>query len=160
MQSPTDEYRRELIRRTLSEMGPKFQGEAAEVMLAAIAYQESAFFYRRQIKGPARGFWQFEQGGGVAAVMQHPSSKKYAMEAVKKHPFVQWNTRDIYNQLELIDKLACKFARLLLWTDAKPLPTDPAEAWDYYIRNWRPGKPHKHTWGINWVKALELMKTT
>ncbi len=35
------------------------------------------------------------------------------------------------------------FARLLLWTDAKPLPAigDEQGAWDYYLRNWRPGKP-------------------
>ncbi len=44
--------------------------------------------------------------------------------------------------------LAAAFARLLLLTDAKPLPQigDVQGAWAYYVRNWRPGKPHPDTW--------------
>ena len=41
----------------------------ARVMMLAIGLQESRFVHRRQIKGPARGFWQFEQGGGVIGVV-------------------------------------------------------------------------------------------
>ena len=59
--------------------------------------------------------------------------------------------------------LAAGIARLLLWTDPKPLPKrfEPraeAQAWSYYERVWRPGKPHPETWDDCWraaVKAVE-----
>ena len=53
----------------------------ARVLMYAIALQESRFTHRRQIGGPARGFWQFERGGGVRGVMTHPSSARYARSA-------------------------------------------------------------------------------
>nr|WP_316904517.1 hypothetical protein [Ralstonia mannitolilytica] len=52
----------------------------ARVMLLAIGLQESRFMLRRQVGGPARGFWQFEEGtkmsrGGVWGVYLHDSSR-------------------------------------------------------------------------------------
>lgn len=47
----------------------------AKVMLLAIGLQESRFEHRRQIKGPARGFWQFEAGGGTAGVLRQRSPR-------------------------------------------------------------------------------------
>ena len=41
----------------------------AEVLLLAIATQESALRHRTQVGGPARGYWQFERGGGLAGIM-------------------------------------------------------------------------------------------
>jgi hypothetical protein len=43
---------------------------------------------------------------------------------------------------------AATMARLLLFTDAEPLPRlgDADGSWNYYLRNWRPGKPHPKTW--------------
>src|SRR5690606_35531315 len=49
----------------------RMDSDRATVMLLAIGLQESRFEHRRQIKGPARGFWQFERGGGVRGVMTH-----------------------------------------------------------------------------------------
>lgn len=60
--------------------------------------------------------------------------------------------------MEYDDTLACIFARLLLWTDARALPAADAAsqqtAWNYYNRNWRPGKPHPAAWPANWKAAL------
>ena len=39
---------------------PGMDSAKARVMLLAIGLQESRFEHRRQIGGPARGFWQFE----------------------------------------------------------------------------------------------------
>ena len=50
--------------------------------------------------------------------------------------------------------------RLLLLTDPKPLPVigDTDGSWEYYLRNWRPGKPHRHTWDDLYGKAFALME--
>lgn len=53
----------------IMHMWPSMDSTEARVMLLAIGLQESRFINRFQIvqgkpgaKGPARGFWQFEQG--------------------------------------------------------------------------------------------------
>lgn len=126
--------------------------EKARVMLLAIGLQESRFEHRAQVvngggKGPARGFWQFEEGGGVRGVWRHHLSTDLARRLCHDRD-CEFTTRAIWARLESDDVLAAGFARLLLWTDPKPLPSpqDPGGAWDYYLRNWRPGKPHAHIW--------------
>lgn len=119
----------------------------ARAMLLAIGLQESRLTYRRQIGGPARGLWQFEQGGGCKGVVTHPAARDL-MRGVCNARNVKFDAASIYKALETDDLLACCAARLLLFTDPHPLPalTDQAAAWDYYARNWRPGKPHPETW--------------
>lgn len=132
----------------------KMDSDAARVMLLSIGLQESRLKFRFQktsdpyVKGPARGLWQFERGGGVAGVMNHFATKQLA-EAVCKTRGVHFDSSLIHARLEYDDILAAAFARLLLWADAKPLPKVDAshdETWDCYIRSWRPGKPHRGTW--------------
>lgn len=127
----------------------------ARVLLLAIGLQESRFENRRQIGGPARGFWQFEKGGGVVGVLTHPSTRKYAADVCKEQG-VEPTAAAVYPALERDDLLACAFARLLLFTDPKAIPAIgyPAAAWDYYVRNWRPGKPHRQTWDALYAKAV------
>ncbi len=124
----------------------------ATVLLLAIGLQESRFIHRRQIRGPARGFWQFEQGtrasrGGVYGVYLHSASRRH-LEALCKSQGVVFDPKDIYNALEHNDVLAAGVARLMLWTDPRALPAvgQSAQAWDTYLRIWRPGKPHPNTW--------------
>ena len=131
--------------------------DKASVMLLAIAGQESGFSARRQVNGPAKGLWQFEVAG-VAGVMDHPSSHKYAMSvcnfrSVDPIPVL------IQEQLANDDVLACCFARLLLWTDANALPeiTDQDSSWEYYKRNWRPGKPRLGEWQRNHEIAAAII---
>lgn len=131
----------------LALLPAKMDTPAARVMLLAIGLQESRFVHRRQIGGPARGFWQFEQGGGVRGVLTHPASAALARQVCEVRG-VAPTTAAVYAQLENDDVLGAAFARLLLWTDPKSLPAigDADAAWALYLRTWRPGKPHAQTW--------------
>ena len=122
---------------------PGMDSPKARMMLLAIGLQESRFEHRRQIGGPARGFWQFESGGRVRGVLTHKASA-YDAAKICHQRGVGSSTKEVYERLEHDDILACCFARLLLLTDPKPLPVigDVDGSWAYYLRNWRPGKPH------------------
>ncbi len=142
------------IEHGLSLLPRKMATDEARLMLYAIGLQESRFKHRKQIKGPAKGFWQFESAGGVKGVMNHSSSRKHAKAACAALS-IEFNQSEIHKALEHNDALAAAFARLLLWTDPQPLPCigEENESWDYYIRNWRPGKPHHHTWNDMYTEA-------
>jgi hypothetical protein len=130
----------------------------ASILLLAVALQESGLESRFQKlnsekPGPARGWWQFESDGGVKGVMTHPASKDKA-EALCAALDVEWDRKAIWRALEGHDILAVGFARLLLWTDPKPIPTNEVGAWELYAnRLWRPGKPHPKTWPACWKLA-------
>ncbi len=119
------------------------RSRASDAFLLAVAGQESAWSHRAQIStgmeaGPARGFWQFERGGGVAGVLQHHSSRAKAL-ALCDAASVQPNAAAVWRAIEGHDALAYGWARLLAWTDpaAMPITEDPAFA--CYLRCWRPG---------------------
>ncbi|QDJ52794.1 hypothetical protein [Bordetella hinzii] len=137
---------------------------AARVMLLANGLQESRFQHRRQIGGPARGFWQFEKGtrasrGGVWGVFLHPASKDH-LAALCRARSVACDPDAIYAALEYDDVLAAGVARLLLWTDPKALPAvgDVEAAWALYLRTWRPGKPHPKTWPALYAQAMAAVE--
>lgn len=150
-----ESIQRSAIDPAMALLPEKMESPEARVMMLAIGLQESRFMYRFQkiagkpyLKGPARGFWQFERGGGVVGVMTHRATKALA-EAIAKTRTVPFDSVLIHARLETDDVLAAAFARLLLWSDRAALPKLTAshdEAWDCYIRNWRPGKPHRETW--------------
>lgn len=130
----------------------KMDTPEARVMLLAIGLQESRFQHRQQIGGPARGFWQFEQGtkasrGGVWGVYLHQSSSALLLQLCSALK-VDFTPQAIYAAVETNDVLAAGVARLMLFTDPQRLPavTDTAAAWQTYLRIWRPGKPHPETW--------------
>nr|WP_255469077.1 hypothetical protein [Achromobacter sp. UMC46] len=129
----------------------------ARVMLLAIGLQESRFVHRRQISGPARGFWQFERGGGVRGVLTHPASRVHAYRLCGGRA-VDPVAAAVYPALEQDDVLAAGFARLLLWTDANRLPAigDVQGGWNLYARTWRPGKPHPQTWPALHAEAVAV----
>jgi len=137
---------------------PGMDSPKARMMLLAIGLQESRFEHRRQIGGPARGFWQFESGGGVRGVLQHRASAYDAVKVCRERG-VESSTKEVYERLEHDDILACCFARLLLLTDPHPLPMigDVDGAWGYYVNNWRPGKPHRQTWDALYEQAHNLL---
>ena len=132
---------------------------AARAMLLAIALQESRCTYRRQIRGPARGFWQFEQGGGVKGVLKHPETAAFAMATMQAFQYLDTSVDTAYTAIEHHDPLACVFARLLLWTVPAALPTrqNPDESWRHYLEAWRPGKPHRQTWDGFYAEAWLLV---
>lgn len=145
-----------LIRPAMVLLGAKYNSEKATKLLLAIGYQESEFRFRAQVGGPARGYWQFEQGGGVRGVLRHHTSAEDAERVCTDLDYLPSETI-VYPALRNDSLLACAFARLLLWTDPKPLPTLAGPAWDYYKRNWRPGKPHAEKWPASWRFAEDIL---
>lgn len=125
---------------------PALDSYRSRVMLLTIGQTESAFIYRRQIRGPARGFWQFEKIAVLDVLTRRATS--CLAQAVCAHRGVEDDPTRVYAALEKDDILACAFARLLLYTDRKALPSlaDSEGAYKYYIRVWKPGKPHPDKW--------------
>lgn len=144
------------IRPALALLPASMDTDRARVMLIAIGLQESRLTYRRQIGGPARGLWQFEEGGGVKGVLTHPSSKDLAFKVCLVRG-VTADRRSVYAALEHDDILAAAFARLLLWTDPKALPATEQACWELYMRTWRPGRPHPETWPTRFREASQAV---
>ena len=142
----------------LKELGSKYDSPRARVLLLAIAGQESGLEYRRQQPGPARGLWQFEQGGGVRGVLRHAASTKDAARLCLDHGVLP-TPAALYSALEHDDVLAAGISRLLLWTLPGSLPTigDENGAWAQYIEAWRPGKPHRDHWAANYRAAVSAV---
>lgn len=145
------------IEPALALLPQRMDSEPARLLLLAIGLQESEFetrFQNNNTEGPALGFWQFEKAGGVRGVMTHPASEQWAHSICAARD-VDWDERAAWRALAQDDIFAAAFARLLLWTDRKPLPAveDVEGAWSYYTRNWRPGKPHPRAWPNNHAAA-------
>lgn len=133
----------------------KLHTPEADVMLLTIGLQESRFIYRHQIGGPAHSFWQGEQGGGmVAGVRTHAATKDMAAKVYAARN-VPATIEAIYEAIEHDDVLAAALARLLLYSDPKPLPKigDIDGAWGLYLRTWRPGKPKPDSWPAHYANA-------
>jgi len=145
----------------------RMRSREAVAMMLVIGLQESAFKHRRQIKGPARGFWQFEYGGGFKGVFGHPASKQHAEQLASARGIKTDSLRLAFDQLEHDDVFAAGIARLLLWTDPKALPSlnDVDGAWQLYLRTWRPGAYTRGTteqkaalrkkWGNYYAQAMQ-----
>jgi len=148
---------REVIEPALALLPEKMNSPAARVLMLAICGQEANWLHRVQIGGPAHGLWQFEKGGGVKGVLTHPASRDIAAAVCAERGLMNGGLVDgAYEALVIDDILAACFARLLLWTDPRPLPSIGAQqdAWNYYVRNWRPGKPHPQQWPACYRSSL------
>lgn len=130
----------------------------AKAMMIAIGLQESRLIARRQVNGPARGFWQFEMGGGVRAVLNHAATRDH-IRAVLKVLCYDDTPITSYTAVEHNDVLACAYARLLLFTlpDALPEKGQQDKAWLQYFRAWAPGKPIRATWDIYFRQAWQMV---
>jgi hypothetical protein len=151
------------VHEALRLLPPAMDSKEARVMLYAIGLQESRFTHRAQVidgggKGPARGYWQFERGGGVTGVLRHPASRFWANSVCNARNVPAQET-SVWLAMETDDVLAAAAARLLLFTDPARLPAvgEQAESWTYYLRNWRPGKPHPRTWPECYETALKAV---
>lgn len=155
--------RRSMIDPALLLLPAKMESPEAVVMLLAIGLQESRFEHRRQKgNGPAKSFWQAEQGGGMVTGLL-----RYRVEDIRDLATGLCAVRgvapaapDVWNAIERDDVLAAGLARLLLYTDPLRLPAigDVAGAWDLYLRVWRPGKPRPSEWARNYAAALEVVR--
>lgn len=161
------EIRAQAIAPALALLPAKMTSPQAEVMLLAIGLQESRFVHRRQIKGPARSFWQAEKGGGmVHGVARHHLTEFLALAVADARGVAPITDDQVYTAIEHDDVLAAALARLLLWTDPARLPLehDVDGAWQLYLRTWRPGAHSRGTqqqkdelrakWGRNYAAAV------
>ena len=142
---------------TMKLLPPSMDTPNAKAMLMAIGLQESRFQYRRQqMDGPARGFWQFEQGGAVRGVLNHSLTRGVARGLVDALGYDDYPAT-VWSALEHNDILALGFARLnLYWLPAKlPGPDQCEEAWQQYFAAWQPGKPHRETWDAYYIRAWQ-----
>lgn len=163
---PPEDYLRTIIdpgcRLLTNLMGQSMGDDRARVLLLAIGKQESNLEHRLQLGSDgqpmeqyARGFSQFEKGGGVHGVMTHSASKDAAaMVCIRLQ--IPFDEDRVHTAIAYNDYLSITFARLLLWTDAAPLPAvgDEEGAWNLYSRVWRPGRPHPETWPANYRLAV------
>ena len=151
------------VHEALRLLPPAMDTKEARLLMYAIGLQESRFTHRAQVidgggKGPARGYWQFERGGGVTGVLRHPASRFWMSSACNARN-VPAQPMNVWLALETDDVLAAAAARLLLFTDPARIPAigEQSEAWRYYLRNWRPGKPHPSTWQECYETALKAV---
>lgn len=140
---------------------------AARCMEAAICLRESDGVHRIQLSASgrplqhlARGLWQFELTGGVAEICEHPKLA-WCRAAIKALGY-SINPEELHKAIGYDQFLAAVMARGLLWIDPARLP-EPVEesvdeAYAYYIRRWRPGKPRPEKWPANWLAAVRATR--
>lgn len=143
----------------LKYLPPEMDSPQVRAMLLSIGMQESRFEHRKQVGGPAHGFWQFEQGGGVRGIITHPTTSEIA-RGICKRLVVPFIPAECYEAITYNDVLACCFARLLLWTLSGPLAGkgENQKAWEQYSAAWRPGKPHRESWDAYFNTAWLSLK--
>lgn len=150
------------IRPALAYLPAGTSSPQAESMLAAIALQESGIRHRRQVGGPARGFWQFERAG-VVGVMTHAASREHAQSLRVSLAYPpRMSAQSVLEAIEHNDILAAGMARLLLWTlpGRLPLEAEAAQGWSQYLSAWRPGRPRPETWEATWRAAWAEVRRT
>lgn len=152
--SPVDYIERYVLGATMLLLPQGMDSAEARAQLMTIGLQESRFKHRRQIGGPAHGFWQFEMNGGVRGVLQHAMTRDPIREVLATLGYDDLVATS-YAAIVDNDILACAYARLLLWTVPGPLPKrgEADKAWQYYLAGWRPGKPHRATWDAFYLQA-------
>ena len=149
---PAADYLQELL-----SGGPSNDADS-QVIVLAISGQEAAFQHRRQIGGPARSYWQFESGGGVAGVMANSQTGPMLRKLCDALD-IPYDRATIFEAMAWNDRLGYAMARFLLFTDRAALPKvgDQEGAWSYYLRNWRPGKPDHTRWASNYQAAMKAV---
>lgn len=146
-----------IYKATAAILPPKFDTPEAWAMLFAIASQESRLDARRQIGGPARGFWQFEFGG-LKGVLNHKAAGPIIKSVLARLDYDELPDTS-YTAIEHNDVLAFAYARCLLYSLPMPLPKqgETELGWQQYFAVWRPGKPYRSTWDAfyndAWAKA-------
>jgi hypothetical protein len=126
----------------------------ARAMVTAICLQESGLTHRRQVRGPARSYAQFEIMG-VREALTGRTTRVHAEAALAALDCTGFSDIEVLAAIEHNDMLAVVLSRLLLWGDPAQIPgrADEEGAWQMYLRRWRPGKPHRERWGPAWHAA-------
>lgn len=138
----------EIVPAAFELLPARMQSTKARAMVLAIGLIESRFMYREQTHGgPARGFWQFEKGGGVRGVLNFPTTRPVLLPILEMLRYSP-DPAECHEAIAHNDVLACVFARLLLWSSPLSLPgrDEVGAAWTLYLDTWRPGKPQGGAW--------------
>ncbi len=174
------EIRERAIAPALALLPARMSSREAEIMLLAIGLQESRFEHRRQLvgspprpTGPAKSFWQAEQGGGMVTglLRYHDDRVRDLAVGLCAVRGAEPSPRAVWDAIEHDDVLAAGLARLLLWSDPGRLPSedDVEGGWKLYLKTWRPGAYDRGTaeqraelrakWGRNFAAAVrEVMR--
>lgn len=165
-----------IIGPTLSELTafdkkPGLDSSQADVMMLAIAIQESGLKARRQMpKGPARGYWQIEPPTAIDTLIRYRPARDFCTAIGIKIPTLSEvggelkkyasAVKEFQSALEWNDSAAGAIARGILRLDKKPLPAvgDEADAWSCYLRCWRPGNERPEKWPLAYELAMEALK--
>jgi hypothetical protein len=151
------DYVRDCISVALRQLPQRMDTPQARFLMLAAGFQESGFRHRRQIGGPARGYWQFEPIGCTGVLTHHTTADLAAGLCITMG--VQALSDSAYAAVEFHDCLAAGFARLCFWRLPDPVPdiTDSEGMLLYYRRAWAPGKFHPERWPHSYKMALEWM---
>ena len=158
-----------LLRSTLVLFPREMNSPEARAMILAICLQESDFEHRIQlignhrkwwesIKGPARGWPQFERIG-IQGVLEHPATRDMARGACDVLGYPP-DVATLHEAVAHNDILAVALARLALWRLPRPLPGKdyPDEAWSQYVEAWAPGKPKPDRWRPRYALAWRIVE--
>lgn len=126
----------------------------ARMQLLCHAGQETMWLTRLQSHGPAHSFWQFEEGGGVAAILGSPRGS-IMIAALCADLCIPPDKATIFQAMIWNDALALGMARIRLFIDPGPLPKlwDIEAAWAMYIKDWGPGKPDRNRWNAVYAQS-------
>ena len=156
------------INEAFAPLPAKLDSIGVRIQLTAIGYQESLFEHRRQVvtvtrdgakvnvpEGPAVSFWQFERSG-ITGVMNfyRPQVVEWARSVCTARG-VPFAVEAVWSAMQTDDVLGAAFARLLMYTDAAPVPVVQSEGWAMYLRTWRPSKPKPSRWQSSWVFGVK-----
>lgn len=94
----------------------------------------------------------------MAGVLRHSATREHALRICDARN-VAPVPEQVYQCLKFDDVFAAAFARLLLWSDTAPLPAvgEIGAAWECYLRTWRLGKQHRHTWDTLYAQAMDAV---
>lgn len=151
---------KQIVLPALHELPTKMTSLPAITQLLATGGQESGYITRLQLgNGPAHGLWQFELNG-VSAVLKNKNSHGYLVGYLQSQTHIDISAPNIYQAIQTDDITACVVARLMYWCDPTPLPKfgDEEAAWQYYLRNWRPGKPDRSRWAYWYPQTIKYLR--
>ncbi|BCD84279.1 hypothetical protein PSm6_06860 [Pseudomonas solani] len=152
-----DSLRRLVLEPALSLLPDEMNSPEAQLMLLAIALQESDLDKRPLAEGGPHSYWQSGSPDEmVHFVLRCPVTRDLAVAVCDARQVPPVDER-VRAALEHDDVLAAAFARLLLWTDPARLPAidEVDAAHDLYMRTWRTPDPRPELWCEHHARALK-----
>lgn len=151
-------YIRDIVMPAAFQMLPyKMATRPALAFVLAAGYQESNLEHRKQIGGPALGFWGFEPGQDKAwdGLLSRGDTGETLRIILKYMSYSEDTKADVLRHQDILAAVA---ARLLIWTHASPLPKEHEIEGGYrqYDWLWRPGEKRHEDWRESWKMGWKL----